>query len=140
MLKVEPLITPEDVPELVAEESKYFRQTLRAIREARFEKLKEELGIKELPPSTQPIVWQGTLRQLADYISGLFKSHLIKARSRTAAFQLMSAHFVLPDGSGINPRSLQQSLRNRDKEKEDRDSRDSSRTSGRAGAGSTGTS
>ena len=59
------------------------------------------------------IVWTGTAREFGDHIVKLHANNLIDARSQLEALTKAAAHYVLKNGKSLNPRSIYQSLTNR---------------------------
>jgi hypothetical protein len=92
-----------------------FQRIVHAADELGLEKAKRD--IREAPPGTQgvfaPIVWTGTLRDLANFAISQFKKSRIQANSEMDALRQISQHFVRPGGGRIDPRSLWQNYKNK---------------------------
>jgi hypothetical protein len=100
---------------MASELMKHLTDELDRQRELQHEREKRE--IREAPaesgPTVAPIVWTGTLRQLAELAIGQYKKKRIKANSEMDALKQFSKHFVRSDSGPIDPRSLWQNYKNK---------------------------
>ena len=77
------------------------------------EEEKEKARLRARNTITQPIVWKGSQRNLAEWLVNSYHAGELDAQSEQDVYRQLCQHFVGADGKPFNPESIRVNISNR---------------------------